>query len=147
MNLQVIDFYNKETQITQKYFCKKNGGKNKSPRVIWKELLQAKSYSLIMEDPLSVNGNTVHWFIPTIYDNKIIYGLNSYNKIGWYGPCPPPNTGIHKYIFTLYALDKIFDYDISKKIKSSQYYEQLLKLHNIQILNKQIISFDYDTNI
>lgn len=147
MNLQILDFYNNETQITQKYFCKKNGGKNKSPRVIWKELLQAKSYSLIMEDPLSINGNTVHWFIPTIYDNKIIHGLNSYNKIGWYGPCPPPNTGKHEYIFTLYALDKIFDYDISKKIKSSQQYEQLLKLNNIRILNKQIVSFDYDTNI
>lgn len=100
-----------------------------------------------MEDPLSINGNTVHWFIPTIYNDKIIYGLNSYNKIGWYGPCPSPNTGIHKYIFTLYALDKIFDYDISKKIKSSQHYEQLLKVHNIQILDKQKISFDYDTNI
>lgn len=100
-----------------------------------------------MEDPLSINGNTVHWFIPTIYDNKIIYGLNSYKTIGWYGPCPPPNTGIHKYIFTLYALDKIVNFNIKKQIKSSQHYEQILKDNNIKILNKQIIYFNYDSNM
>ena len=66
MNLHILDFYNKNIQITKKYFCYKNGGENKSPRVIWKELLQAKCYSLIMEDPLSIRGNKVHWFIPTI---------------------------------------------------------------------------------
>lgn len=147
MNLQVIDFHNKNTQITKKYFCKKNGGENKSPRVIWKELLQAKSYSLIMEDSLSINGNTVHWFIPTIYDNKIIYGLNSYKTIGWYGPCPPPNTGMHKYIFTLYALDIIVNFNVKKQIKSSQQYEQILKDNNVKILNKEIVYFNYDTNI
>ena len=57
-----------------------------------------------MEDPLSIRGNTVHWFIPTIYDDKIINGLNTYKKYGWYGPCPPRNTGKHKYIFTLYMV-------------------------------------------
>lgn len=147
MNLQIENFNNKSTQITKKYFCKKNGGENKSPQVIWKKIPQAKCYSLIMEDPKSINGNTVHWFIPTFCRDKVIYGLNTYNKIGWYGPCPPSNTGIHKYIFTLYALDKIFEYDISKQIESSQHYEQLLKHNNIQILDKQKVSFDYNTDI
>ena len=147
MNLQINNFYNKETQITKKYFCKKNGGENKSPHVIWKKIPKAKSYSLIMEDPLSINNNTIHWFIPIICRDKIICGLNSYNKIGWYGPCPPHNTGIHKYIFTLYALDKILKYDISKQIKSSQQYEQILKLNNITTLNKEILTFYYNTFI
>lgn len=147
MNLQVENFYNENTQITQKYLCKKNGGENKSPKVVWKKIPSAKSYSLIMEDPYSINGNTIHWFVPTIYKNNIVFGLNSYNKLGWIGPCAPANTGIHKYIFTLYSLDQIFNYDISNQIVSSEHFEQLLQLNKINILNKESISFDYNTNL
>lgn len=144
MNLQILNFYDDKTQITKKYFCKNHGGENKSPKVVWKKIPEAKSYSLIMEDPLSIYGITVHWFIPTIYDKKIIYGLNSYDKLGWYGPCPPFNNNLHKYIFTLYSLDKILNYDVSKKIKSSSHFEQILKDNDIKILNKEIVIFDYD---
>jgi phosphatidylethanolamine-binding protein (PEBP) family uncharacterized protein len=146
MNFQVLNFYNKDTQITKKYLCKKNGGENKSPHVIWKKIPDAKSYSLIMEDTQSVNGTTIHWFIPTIYNGKNIYGLNFYNKFGWYGPCPPSNTGIHKYVFVLYSLDQKFDYNIEKPIESSKQYEQILKNNNISILNKETVTFDYNTN-
>jgi phosphatidylethanolamine-binding protein (PEBP) family uncharacterized protein len=146
MNLQILNFYNEKTQITKKYFCHKNGGKNKSPIVKWKDIPDASSYSLIMEDPKSIHGNTIHWFIPTIINDKIEYGLNSYNKFGWYGPCPPPNTGIHKYIFIVYSLNKIIEFNTKKKIKSSTHYEYLLKKNNVKILYKEIKCFYYDTN-
>lgn len=146
MNFNIINFYNKKTQITRKYFCKKNGGHNISPHIKWNKIQGAKSYSLVMEDPLSIHGNTVHWFIPAIYDDKIIYGLNTYKTYGWFGPCPPENTGKHQYIFTLYSLDNIFDFNLKKQINSSHHYEELLNSNNIKILHKEIKVFDYDSN-
>lgn len=145
MNLQIKNFKNDKTQLNQKCFCLKNGGENILPIIIWKKISNAKTYSLIMEDPYSIHGNTIHLFIPIISKLKIMYGLNSYDSFGWYGPCPPPYTGKHKYIFTLYSLDKFFDYNIYKKIKSSKYFEKLLKKNNIIILNKEIKIFEYDT--
>lgn len=147
LELDIRNFYNKKTQITKKFFCKKNGGQNISPQVTWNQNPKAKSYSLIMEDPLSIRGNTVHWFIPTIYDDKIIYGLNTYKKYGWYGPCPPRNTGKHKYIFTLYALDNIFDFHIQKQIRSSEHYEEMLKSKHIKIIDKEKKIFNYDSDV
>lgn len=32
-------------------------------------------------------------------------GTNSFGRIGYGGPCPPPGDGPHQYWFTLYALD------------------------------------------
>jgi Raf kinase inhibitor-like YbhB/YbcL family protein len=34
-----------------------------------------------------------------------VQGTNSFNKIGYDGPCPPAGHP-HRYIFTLYALDQ-----------------------------------------
>jgi Raf kinase inhibitor-like YbhB/YbcL family protein len=35
-------------------------------------------------------------------DGGITQGLNDYLELGWGGPCPPE--GLHRYMFTLYAL-------------------------------------------
>jgi Raf kinase inhibitor-like YbhB/YbcL family protein len=35
-------------------------------------------------------------------------GRNSFRKIGYYGPCPPPGKP-HRYFFRLYALDEKLD--------------------------------------
>jgi hypothetical protein len=37
--------------------------------------------------------------------NEGLQGKNSFGKIGYGGPCPPPGR-MHHYRFTLYALDK-----------------------------------------
>jgi Raf kinase inhibitor-like YbhB/YbcL family protein len=31
-------------------------------------------------------------------------GRNDFGRIGWGGPCPPPGSGDHRYVFTLFAL-------------------------------------------
>jgi Raf kinase inhibitor-like YbhB/YbcL family protein len=36
-------------------------------------------------------------------------GYNGSDKIGYAGPCPPAGSGTHRYIFELYALDKMLD--------------------------------------
>lgn len=34
-----------------------------------------------------------------------IQGTNSFGRLGYGGPCPPPGDGPHQYVFTLFALD------------------------------------------
>ena len=144
MNLQIYNFGNIK-YINKKTLCIKNGGKNVQPIITWYDIPLAKSYALVMEDAYSINGNTIHWFIPTIYDNIIIQGLNSYNKLGYYGPCPPKNTGMRIYSFVLYSLDKILNFNTKYKIESSKHFEQILNNNNIKIINKEIKSFYYET--
>ena len=87
-----------------------------------------KSYAYIIDDPDAVNGLWTHficWNIPsnitvlndkTLFDNNIIIGKNSWNNHIYEGPCPPPNTGIHHYVFTIYGLNDYFN--ISKFIRT-----------------------------
>ena len=41
--------------------------------------------------------------------HKVKQGKNSFNKIGYGGPCPPPGHGIHRYFFRLFALDTVLE--------------------------------------
>ncbi len=36
-------------------------------------------------------------------------GMNSWPRLGYYGPMPPPGSGPHHYHFRLYALDTVLD--------------------------------------
>jgi hypothetical protein len=56
------------------------------------------SYLLIMTDPNAPSGCFVHWIAE-------IQGSNIVNRILYNPPSPPPGTGTHNYIFTLYLLD------------------------------------------
>jgi phosphatidylethanolamine-binding protein (PEBP) family uncharacterized protein len=40
---------------------------------------------------------------------EAVQGTNSFKKIGYAGPAPPPGHGTHHYRFHLYALDEPFD--------------------------------------
>ncbi len=75
---------------------------------------EAKSLTLIMDDPDAPMGTFTHWLIWNINPkiNAIkegggkppgsVEGKNSAGKIGYIGPCPP--SGTHHYHFKLYAL-------------------------------------------
>jgi Raf kinase inhibitor-like YbhB/YbcL family protein len=89
-------------------------GENYSPPLSWVGApAGTQSFALIMHDP--DGGNWVHWVqfnIPNDQNNLPeavggpdtgIKGVNSFQKVGYGGPCPP--SGTHRYIFTLYALD------------------------------------------
>ena len=91
-------------------------GENKSPQLQWNQIENAQSYTLILEDPDAPKGTYVHWVLFNIPGNitelpeKILAskigatdGINSAGKRGYIGPCPPP--GMHRYFFTLYALN------------------------------------------
>ena len=103
--------------IPAHYTCQ---GRDASPPLAWGHPPQGtKSLALIMDDPDAPVGIWVHWVIynlppearslpealPT--DGQLpdgsLQGKNSWNKLGYGGPCPP--SGTHHYFFKLYALD------------------------------------------
>jgi phosphatidylethanolamine-binding protein (PEBP) family uncharacterized protein len=71
-----------------------------APKIDFGNLLEkGKYYTLIMHDPDAVNDNhnVNHWVI-----NNIQLTNTSEPLLDYKGPNPPPGSGIHKYIFTLY---------------------------------------------
>jgi Raf kinase inhibitor-like YbhB/YbcL family protein len=81
------------------------------------DVSRAKSLALIVDDPDAEHGSWVHWVVYNVPATTTVLpqgltaplpagareGSNSWNGIGWSGPCPP--RGRHRYVFTLYALD------------------------------------------
>ena len=104
--------FQNNSKIPKKYTC---DGENINPPLSFVDVPQnAKSLVLIMDDPDAPMGTFVHWVLfnvspksKGVKENSIpdsaIQGLNSANKTGYMGPCPPSNT--HRYFFKLYALD------------------------------------------
>jgi len=111
-----------EQMIPKQYTC--DGG-NINPSLIIKGApSEARSLTLIVDDPDAPNGTWVHWVVwnidPTakeISENSVpagsVEGITSFGKPGYGGPCPP--SGTHRYFFKLYALDTILDIPASSK--------------------------------
>lgn len=74
-----------------------------------------QSLVLIVDDPDAPMGTWDHWIVwnmppaERIEENSIpgIEGLNDFSKHSYRGPCPP--SGIHRYFFSVYALDTKLD--------------------------------------
>ena len=98
------------------------GGKNISPGFSWIDPpTTARSFALSIIDPHPVARNWVHWFLVNIpfHARAIAEGSsrterlpagsrelkNSFNELGYGGPAPPPGSGAHPYVATLYALN------------------------------------------
>jgi len=119
----VSDAFANGQSIPAKYTCV---GKDVSPALAWGEPpAGAQSFALIMDDPGASVGVWVHWVLYNIpaetrslAENLPVtgknvpegqgapfVGKNSWENIGYNGPCPP--NGTHRYSFTLYALDEM----------------------------------------
>lgn len=115
MQLNSSAFRNNQP-IPDLYTCL--GGNVNPPLQISSVPAKAKSLSLIVHDPDSPSGNFIHWTVWNIdpTTEQIIRGqapsgayegLNDFGERGYGGPCP--HKGNHRYIFTLYAYDRLLD--------------------------------------
>jgi Raf kinase inhibitor-like YbhB/YbcL family protein len=100
-----------------------------SPALKWEGApAGTKSFALICDDPdaLSVAGKVWdHWVIwnipptatglPENVEKKETVlgsarqGMNTWPRLGYNGPMPPPGHGVHHYHFRLYALDALLE--------------------------------------
>ena len=99
--------------IPKRFTC--DGEGNNPPLKIDRIPENTKSLVLIVDDPDAPMGTFVHW---VVYDIPVIssiregsvpgkQGMNTTRGVDWVSPCPP--SGTHRYIFKIYALDKVLD--------------------------------------
>jgi Raf kinase inhibitor-like YbhB/YbcL family protein len=95
-------------------------GEDLSPDLDWFGIPEGtETLVLIMDDPDAPGGTWVHWVLYNIPADMPglqqgitgvgVDGINSWNRTGYGGPCPP--SGTHRYFFKLYALDIRLDLD------------------------------------
>ena len=121
MKLTSRAFANNE-KIPAKYTCE---GDDISPPLSWSELPAAtRSLALIVDDPdapdpaaplrtwvhcviynLPASSDGLHENVQRLTQGH--FGLNDWNRAAWGGPCPP--IGKHRYMFKLYALDRMLE--------------------------------------
>ena len=104
--------------IPARFTCE---GADVSPLLHWTDPpAGTRSFALILYDPDAPGGDFTHW---VLYDlpagarklpealpasgevRGARQGRNSFGKLGYGGPCPPPGAP-HRYIFKLYAVDR-----------------------------------------
>ena len=111
--------------IPSRYTCE---GEDVSPPLIWTGVPEtARSLVLIIDDPDAPDPKAPkmiwdHWVlynippdvtglpegvVPDKFSPAIMDGLNSWNRTGYGGPCPP--IGRHRYFHKLYALDTVLE--------------------------------------
>ena len=104
--------------IPRQFTC---DGKDISPPLAWAGAPEkTAAFALAVDDPDAPGKTWVHWVVcdlpaaatnlpdgapaRAVLENGARQGVNDFKKIGWGGPCPP--SGTHRYVFTLYALDR-----------------------------------------
>ena len=112
--------FNQGALIPPRFSC---NGENVSPPLKWTDPpAGAHSFALIVDDPDAPGGTWTHWVVFNLpaqtraldenapkqdkLPNGGLQGLNSFESVGYGGPCPPPGKA-HRYFFRLYALDTV----------------------------------------
>lgn len=110
--------------IPSKFTC--DGGNTSPPLKISDVPSGAKSVVLIADDPDAPGGLFTHWLVWNILPQtnsiaegsapKGMQGTNDFGKSGYGAPCPP--SGMHRYCFRVFALDR--ELDLRSGAKRSQ---------------------------
>lgn len=115
-------------EIPSKHSCE---GVDVNPHLLIEEIPEnAKTLVLIVDDPDAVKvvgKEFLHWLVYEIPVEKRLFfeveensvpgieGMNDFNKTSWKGPCPPSDSGEHRYYFRVYALDEHLSLDKGHK--------------------------------
>lgn len=104
--------------IPVKYTCQ---GADVSPPLTIKDApSNTLSFVLTVTDPDAPGKTWIHWVVYNI-DPSIteiveatvpdggVEGINDFGSMEYGGPCPP--SGKHRYVFTIYALDSMLEFD------------------------------------
>ncbi|MGK5594705.1 MAG: YbhB/YbcL family Raf kinase inhibitor-like protein [Parachlamydiaceae bacterium] len=107
--------FEQHQEIPKRYTCK---GEDLSIPLLFTGIpLGTRSFAIIMDDPDAPRGVFTHWVTWNIPANRTKLeegerppneGKNSYNVIGYRGPCPPPGKP-HRYVIRVFALDSMLD--------------------------------------
>ncbi|SRR6266404_1384792 len=107
--------------IPSKFSC--DGGNTSPPLQISNVPPEAKSLVLIVDDPDAPSGLFTHWAVWNISPQtntvaegstpKGVQGTNDFGRSGYGGPCPP--SGMHRYYFKIFALDRELDLPFGAK--------------------------------
>ncbi|HSD98591.1 MAG TPA: YbhB/YbcL family Raf kinase inhibitor-like protein [Patescibacteria group bacterium] len=104
--------FENNTMLPALYTC---DGKGINPPLAFSGITtDTKSLALVVEDPDAPSKTFIHWIVYNMLPNtaeitegtwpeNAVLGITSLNKPGYVAACPP--SGVHRYIFTLYALD------------------------------------------
>jgi Raf kinase inhibitor-like YbhB/YbcL family protein len=123
----ISDAFEDGGPLPRKHACE---GEDLSPPLRWEGVPEGvKEFALIMEksETLIAPRHWVQWIIygipgacrelPEAIEQKAelkrppgaLQGVNIWNSIGYAGPAEPAGRGIHRYQFTLFALDATLD--------------------------------------
>jgi len=140
--------FNNKSFISDDHACEFLGA-DKSPQLSFSNASSdTQSFALILLDPDAPDKNFVHWVIFNIpassagleqgiprnatLENGTKQGINGTEQIGYFGLCPPPKE-THRYVFRVFALNKILDLDSSATKKD------LVKAMKGHIIGKGIL--------
>ncbi|MDR3782552.1 MAG: YbhB/YbcL family Raf kinase inhibitor-like protein [Candidatus Nitrosotalea sp.] len=125
MNISSSAFEN-EGIIPSEFTC--DGQDLSPPLSITNVPKNAKTLSIIMDDPDAPMGTFTHWVVWNIPPNKTQFtrgekfdfaqGRTSFGTSEYGGPCPP--SGTHRYFFKIYALDTKLDLKQGSGVKELQ---------------------------
>jgi Raf kinase inhibitor-like YbhB/YbcL family protein len=104
-----------------------DGSSKASPPLAWRGApVQAAAAALIVEDADSPTPtplvHAIAWNLPAADDieegalgardgRTDRLGCNTFRKLGWLPPDPPPGHGPHRYVFQMFALDRPLSFD------------------------------------
>ncbi len=105
--------FHQHARIPIRYTC---DGKNVSPPLRWTAPpRRTRSLALLVDDPDAPGGVFTHWTLWNLPPTRRslpagvkwkLQGRNDAGSTGYTGPCPPPGPR-HRYVFTLYAVDRM----------------------------------------
>jgi Raf kinase inhibitor-like YbhB/YbcL family protein len=104
--------------IDSRYTC---SGLDVAPALSWKSPppgTEQLAFALVDESATDSGGRPlVHWILAAVETTNVtvaegvvppgaIQATNSFDKVGWTGPCPPVGAAPHTYRLTMYALNQ-----------------------------------------